>query len=134
MKLRSTGETKLIYDVIRKIWVKLTPEEFVRQHVIHFLMEIKKVPASYINIESSGNKLNKQRTDIRIYNKLGGVWLVVECKSPTIEINNQTQIQATQYAHKYRADYMMLTNGVTIVYAHLNERLYTQLLDIPNFS
>jgi len=126
-----------IFDVIRKKFVDLQPEEWVRQHVLHYLMNEKKYPESLINVEKqlTVNSL-KKRYDIVIYNSDGSIRVLVECKAPKIKIDQETFDQIARYNSQLDATYLMVTNGMNHYYCKmdLNQEKYTFLKDIPDFS
>ena len=104
-----------IFDIIRKKHIILTPEEWVRQHLVHYFINQLNYPKSLISVED-GLKVNKmqKRSDIIIYNRLGKVFMVVECKSAKIKLNQNSMIQLSTYNQKYNAEYIALTNGLQI--------------------
>lgn len=110
-KKRTSGEL-LIFDTIRKKFVELSPEEWVRQHLIQFLIIEKKFPKSLFAVET-GVKLNntKKRTDILVYNLQKKVILLAECKAPSVKITKQTLEQALRYNLQYQSSFIILTNG-----------------------
>lgn len=112
-RVRSTGQSKEIFDGIRRKYVALTPEEWVRQHFIRFLVEEMKYPVSFFSVEKelTVNTL-KKRTDIVVYGREGNPWMIVECKAPGVEINEETLYQAARYNLKLNASYLVLTNGL----------------------
>jgi len=117
--------------------VILQPEEWVRQHCVQYLMETKNYPKSLINVEKelTVNRL-KKRYDIVIYNPDGSIHLIVECKSPTITINQRTFDQIAQYNLTLNASYLMVTNGLNHYYCQMdfeNER-YNFLKEIPDYN
>jgi len=126
-----------IFDVIRKKFVQLQPEEWVRQHVLHFLIIDKNYPKSLINVEKqlTINTL-KKRYDIVVYNSDGTIAILVECKAPEIKIDQETFNQIAKYNSSLDAQYLMVTNGLDHYYCKmdLNEEKYTFLKDIPDFS
>lgn len=108
------SENKLaIFDEIRKKFIILTPEEWVRQHVIKFLNLEKKYPLSLINVEKKIviNGLTK-RYDIIIYTSEGGVFAIIECKAPHISISQETFNQIARYNMELNAHFLMVTNGL----------------------
>ena len=133
-----SSENKIsIFDCIRKKFVILQPEEWVRQHCVQYLMETKNYPKSLINVEKelTVNRL-KKRYDIVIYNPDGSIHLIVECKSPTITINQRTFDQIAQYNLTLNASYLMVTNGLNHYYCQMdfeNER-YNFLKEIPDYN
>ena len=126
-----------IFDCIRKKFVILQPEEWVRQHCVLYLMEVKKYPISLINVEKelTINDL-KKRYDIVIFNPDGSIHLIVECKAPKININQTTFDQIARYNTALNSTYLMVTNGINHYYCQMdfeNER-YQFLKDIPEYS
>jgi len=102
-----------IYDPIAKKYRALSPEEWVRQHCLNFLTNHLGYPATNIQIERAF-KVNKlvRRTDIQVFNSLGELLIIIECKAPHIEINEVAFQQISQYQQKKLAKYLALTNGL----------------------
>jgi len=131
------SENKLsIFDDIRKKFIVLTPEEWVRQHCVQFLMIEKKYPKSLINVEKelliNGRK---KRYDIVVFNTDGSIHILIECKAPKINITQKTFDQIAQYNLKLNANLLMVTNGLSHYYCQMdydNER-YQFLRDIPEY-
>lgn len=126
-----------IFDSIRKKFVVLQPEEWVRQHCIQFLINEKGYPISLINIEKelTINSL-KKRYDIVVFNSDGTIHLIVECKAPKISINQNTFDQIARYNLELNATYLMVTNGLNHYYCQMDFELekYQFLKDIPNYK
>lgn len=102
-----------IFDIIRKNWVKLTPEEWVRQHVIHFLIREKHCPASLMQIEKGLKQhVGNKRTDIVVYDKNANPLIIVECKSYTVAITQTAIDQAAHYNINLNAPYLLVSNGI----------------------
>lgn len=112
-KIKSAVQRTQIFDTIRKKYIALTPEEWVRQHFVQYLINEKKVPASLIGIEISlkYNSL-KKRSDIVIYSNTGQPLLIVECKAPEIEISQDTFDQVAVYNSSLKVKYLVVTNGM----------------------
>ncbi len=112
LQLKNQGAQTLVFDVIRKAWFVLSPEEWVRQHLIHYLLEVKHFPASLISVEKQVI-LNQQskRYDIVVYRDLKPL-LVVECKAPFVGLDNSVAEQALRYNLVLKAEYLMISNGV----------------------
>lgn len=126
-----------IFDEIRKKFVILTPEEWVRQHVVRFLLEEKKYPKSYINVEKL-LKINdlKKRYDIVVFNPDGSIFILVECKAPEIKISQNTFDQIARYNMTLNAQFLMVTNGHNHYFCQMdfeNEK-YTFLQELPTFN
>lgn len=125
-----------IFDIIRKKFVVLTPEEWVRQNVVQFLLEEKKIPVTLINVEKA-LKINglTKRYDIVVFRTNGEIFLVVECKAPHIEITQSVFDQIAIYNLSLNAEFQMVTNGIQHYYCQMdyqNQR-YIFLKDLPNF-
>lgn len=136
-RLKNTENRTYIFDVVRKKFVVLQPEEWVRQHVIHFLMETKGYPISLINVEKqlTINGLRK-RYDIIVFNKDGAIDMLIECKAPQVEIDQKVFDQIAIYNLKVKSNYLMITNGINHYYCQINhdEEKYTFLKEIPDFN
>jgi hypothetical protein len=102
-----------IFDRIRKKYVVLTPEEWVRQHFIHYLVEHLHYPKSLFRIEGSltYNKLQK-RSDILIHDREGRPWMLVECKAPNIKLTQHAFNQVSVYNMTIGARFVAVTNGM----------------------
>ncbi|HCM76870.1 MAG TPA: restriction endonuclease subunit R [Cytophagales bacterium] len=102
-----------IFDTIRKKYVVLTPEEWVRQHFVQHLIQNHGYPKSLIRIESSltYNKLQK-RSDILIHDRAGKPWMLVECKSSSIKLTQKAFNQIAVYNMTVGANYLAVTNGM----------------------
>ncbi|MFK7749609.1 MAG: type I restriction enzyme HsdR N-terminal domain-containing protein [Kordia sp.] len=126
-----------IFDAIRKKFVVLTPEEWVRQHTVQFLMQEKNYPISLINVEKEliFNDL-KKRYDIVIFNSDGSIFLVVECKRSKIKIDQHTFDQIARYNLILNAEYLMVTNGLDHYYCTMDyeAQQYQFLRDIPEYK
>lgn len=119
----SKAEGKIwIFDIIRKKRVVLTPEEWVRQHIIHFFINQLKYPKSLIKIESglTYNRLQK-RSDVVVCDREGKPWLLMECKSPELPLNQNVIMQAAVYNQNIRAKYIAVSNGMKHVCYEVKE-------------
>lgn len=136
-KIKSSEKKELIFDIVRKKYVVLTPEEWVRQHFIWFLIEEKKYPISLMTIEKKLliNHLTK-RFDILIFDKNGNPFLLVECKAPTIKISQETFDQIARYNLSLDVKYLIITNGVEHFVCELDHKnkKYIFLKTIPNYQ
>jgi hypothetical protein len=103
-----------IFDVLRKKFVVLSPEEWVRQHFVHYLIHQKGFPPSLIQLEKplQYNQLNK-RSDIAVYDKTGQARVLVECKAPHVRITQDTFDQLARYNFSLRVNYLIVSNGIT---------------------
>src|SRR5262245_23759122 len=102
-----------IFDGIRKKYVVLTPEEWVRQHMVQYLVRELQYPRSLIRIEGgvTYNQLQK-RSDILVFDREGNPWMIVECKSPEVKLSDNAMHQAATYNASHKARYLLITNGL----------------------
>lgn len=136
-KLKSNENKTLIFDNLRKKYVVLTPEEWVRQHFVEFLIHEKKYPVSLIAIEKQlviNNR--KKRTDILIFNSDGKPDVIVECKAPSVKITQDTFDQIARYNLKLNANYLVVTNGLQHYFCQLDteNETYVFLQEIPDYN
>ena len=126
-----------IFDAIRKKFIILTPEEWVRQHVVQFLLEEKKYPHSLINVEKvlKVNGLRK-RYDVVVYSPDGSIFILIECKSPEIKIAQATFDQIARYNMTMKSQFLMVTNGLNHYFCQMdfeNEK-YRFLEELPDYK
>ena len=136
-RFKSNENKTLIFDIIRKKFVVLTPEEWVRQHAIHFLISEKKYPAAHINVEKQ-LQLNDtvKRYDIVVFNKDGTIKIIVECKAPSIKTNQQTFDQIARYNLALKSETLMVTNGLEHFFCKMDfeNKKYLFLKDLPSYK
>jgi len=136
-RFKNSENKVAIFDQIRKKFIILTPEEWVRQHVIQFLLLEKKYPISLINVEKvlKVNGLRK-RYDIVVFNPDGSIFILIECKAPEIKISQSTFDQIARYNMTMKAQFLMLTNGLNHYFCKMdfeNEK-YLFLHDVPLYQ
>ncbi|MCQ2959145.1 MAG: type I restriction enzyme HsdR N-terminal domain-containing protein [Bacteroidales bacterium] len=135
-RLKKEKDLPCIFDEIRKKYVKLTPEEWVRQHVVHFLLKQKKYPASLMGVEV-GMEIQKmqRRADIVCYDSSANVRLVVECKAPEVKITQAVFEQIAQYNILLKSKYLLVTNGLEHFVCEIDaeNKTYKFLDDIPEY-
>jgi len=126
-----------IFDEIRKKFIIITPEEWVRQHVVQFLLQDKKYPKSHINVEKllKINNLTK-RYDIVVFKPDGNITLLVECKAPEVKITQSTFDQIARYNMTLNADYLMVTNGLNHYFCKMDfeKEKYHFLTELPEYQ
>jgi len=126
-----------IFDEIRKKFILLTPEEWVRQHVVQFLLQDKKYPKSYINVEKLIKIKNlSKRYDGVVFQRNGEIFLLIECKAPEVPISQQTFDQIARYNLVLKAKYLMVTNGLNHYFCQMdfeNEK-YVFLKELPEYK
>lgn len=136
-KIITRNKRTQIFDGVRRKYVALTPEEWVRQHVVEFLVSEKQVPRSLIAIEMKlkVNQLAK-RADIVVFNRQGEPTLVVECKAPHIKITQDTFDQVARYNMDLQVPWVVATNGINhyFCWIDLQKRTYAFVRELPNYE
>ncbi|WP_282014360.1 type I restriction enzyme HsdR N-terminal domain-containing protein [Marinifilum flexuosum] len=136
-KIKSDLQRKLIFDSIRKKYVVLTPEEWVRQNFIRYLVEEKDYPPSLIAVEKKVDvNLLPQRSDIVLYNRNANPVMIVECKASKIKITQDVFNQIARYNMKLRVPFLVVTNGLKhfCCYMDYEKKSFKFLEDIPNYQ
>ncbi|MPQ45912.1 restriction endonuclease subunit R [Marinifilum sp. N1E240] len=136
-KIKSELQRKLIFDSIRKKYIVLTPEEWVRQNFIRYLIEEKGYPASLIAVEKKVDvNLLPQRSDIVLYNSKANPVMIVECKSVKIKITQDVFNQVARYNMKLRVPFLVVTNGLRhfCCYMDYEKKSFRFLEDIPEYK
>jgi hypothetical protein len=115
-KMKNENGRQYIFDSIRKVWVLLTEEEWVRQNFVNYLITQLKYPSAVIAIEKeiSLNDL-KKRFDILVYDKQHKPWMLIECKEPKVNLSEDVLQQVLRYNISVPAEYIVITNGNTTV-------------------
>ncbi len=136
-RFKNSENKVAIFDEIRKKFIIITPEEWVRQHVVQFLLQDKKYPKSHINVEKllKINDLNK-RYDVVVYNPDGSIFILVECKAPEIKISQHTFDQIARYNMTLNAEYLMVTNGLNHYFCKMDyeSKKYDFLSELPEYQ
>ncbi len=136
-RFQKTENNLKIFDPIRKKFVVLQPEEWVRQHWIQYLIAEKKYPASLLQIEKSVNtKILKQRSDIIGYDTIGKPILIVECKAPEVKITQEVFEQIARYNMTLKVPYLVVSNGLKHFCCKINyeKKDYIFLKEVPIFQ
>lgn len=136
-KIRTVNGKNQIFDPLRRKYVALTPEEWVRQHVVHYLMVFKGYPSERI-VNEAQIKLNGlvRRCDSVLYDKALKPVMVMEYKAPTVLINQSVFEQVAAYNWTLRADYLLVSNGLTHYCCRFDYSVHRVVFldDIPDFS
>lgn len=136
-RVRNHGQSKQIFDRIRKRFVALTPEEWVRQHMISFLINEKNYPSSLLAVEMS-LKLNRlrKRADIVAFGRNGIPYALVECKAPSVPVSQNSFDQAARYCIATGIKLVIITNGLKHYCAEIDNEMkgYKFREDIPNYE
>lgn len=130
VKLKNASGKVWIFDGIRKKYVVLTPEEWVRQHFIAYLVNELKYPKALLKVEAglTYNQLAK-RSDIIVFNREGKPWMVIECKAPEVNLTETTANQVSVYNATLKASYVVVTNGLR----HFCFDLQDGIKSVPDF-
>jgi type I site-specific restriction endonuclease len=126
-----------IFDPVRKKYVALTPEEWVRQHVIHYLEKEKQVPLSLISAETEIRLYRtRKRFDLAVFDRNGHPLLLVECKAPSIPVTQNVLDQVVRYNLAMKVNFLMLTNGLQHIFCRINTETESIRLidDLPGFN
>ena len=121
-RLKEINQKRFIFDEIRKKYIELTPEEWVRQNCVKFLINDRKFKRNLISIEKR-IKLNNtvKRFDILVHDNYGNCNLLVECKAPNVKINQDSFDQILRYNQVINAKFLMITNGIINYYCKINK-------------
>jgi len=137
IRVREKDGRRQIFDFLRRRYVALTPEEWVRQHFVHFLIEHKGYPKGLLGNEVElriGEK--RLRCDTLLYNKAAAPQMIVEYKAPEIVITQRVFDQITVYNHLLHVDYLIVSNGLQHFCCHMDYERHTYefLRDIPGYA
>ena len=136
-RFKNRENKPLIFDVVRKKFMVLTPEEWVRQNTIQYLVKELNIPLSLINVEKQ-IKLHGtiKRYDIVTFNPDGSIHLIVECKADSIKISQDTFDQIARYNLVLKSTFLMVTNGMNHYYCKmdLQNKRYSFLETLPEYQ
>jgi hypothetical protein len=111
-RMKQVNGKDMILDLLRKKWLPLTPEEWVRQNFIQSLVQIHAYPSSLIAMEKEIQLGElKKRFDILVYDKLHQPWMMIECKAPSVDLNEKVFNQLLRYNIAVPVSFMLITNG-----------------------
>lgn len=134
---RNEDNKVVIFDPLRKKNILLTPEEWVRQHILKFLIEDRGFPSSLISVEA-GLRVNRflRRYDALVYNRTGQPLMLIECKAPGVKVSQNAFDQIIIYNQRFKAQYLLLTNGLKHYCCKLDEanKKFDFLDNIPSFN
>jgi hypothetical protein len=131
-RIKQEGNKDFIFDEVRKKWLMLTPEEWVRQNFVQYLMQVKQYPAALLSIEKE-IKLGelKKRCDVVVY-KNETPWMIVECKEMNVSLSQDVLEQIIQYNLQLKVHYLLITNGkFTFCY---DTKLGNWLHELPQYN
>lgn len=134
-KIKSSQGSQLIFDEIRKQWLVLTPEEWVRQNFLQYLIKVKNYPATLIAIEKE-IKLAEltRRFDIVVYGRNMQPWMIVECKEMNEALNEKVLHQALRYNISLQLPYIVITNGTYCYGFTSREGRFSEIVALPLYD
>jgi hypothetical protein len=133
-RIKKEKSKHLIFDEVRRLWVTLTPEEWVRQNFLQYLIRVKSYPASLISVEKEIKVGElKKRYDIVVYNK-NNPWMIVECKETKTPINAAVIEQVIRYNMALSINYFIVTNGNESFAYKILENSFIELADLPELN
>lgn len=136
-RLKQEDGKVFIFDELRKRYLLVTPEEWVRQHWIQYLINQKRYPKTLIQCER-GLKLNElqKRTDLLIFNRTGEKILIAEFKAPSVKITQEAFDQIARYNLIHRVPLLVVSNGLQHYYCHIDfeRKSYQYIEDLPDFT
>jgi hypothetical protein len=133
-RIKKENSKHLIFDEVRRLWVTLTPEEWVRQNFLQYLIQVKNYPLSLISVEKiiKVGEL-KKRYDIVVY-KNNQPWMIIECKESNTAINTAVIEQVIRYNIALSTSYFVVTNGNASFAYEISGNSFTELTDLPVFE
>ena len=131
-KFREVDHVQQIFDEIRKTWLKLTPEEWVRQNFIQYLVQVKNIPPAYIAVEKQ-LKLGElvKRFDLLVYDRSHQPYMIIECKAMDIKLDEKVMEQVLRYNISIPVPFLVITNGVYCMGISRKEGKVIWLEEIP---
>ena len=134
-RLKVDNGVEKVFDPVRTKWLVLTPEEVVRQAILRFLNESFEYPFSVVNCEGGFKLGERTKRPDAVYYKDGKPVMLVECKSPFVEIDQKVLDQASRYNLHFKVPYILLTNGLmAFVFKENSQGMYEILKEMPRFS
>ncbi len=134
-QIKEKDAKELIFDEIRKNWIILTPEEWVRQNFIHYLVQTQNYPAALIGVEKeiSLGEL-KKRFDVLVYDRNHQPWMMIECKAMDVELSEKVLEQIIRYHVSVPVPYIVITNGSYTYAWKKKEGRLISLDEMPEFD
>jgi len=125
-----------IFDAFRNKYVVLTPEEWVRQHMLHYIVNEFRYPKNLIGVEVTINRGGKkERADIVVYTSTMEPWMIIECKAAEVELKQHVFDQAARYNLIHGVEYLVITNGLRLMAAEINSEFqsFNFLKELPRY-
>lgn len=134
-RIKEEEGKELIFDEIRKQWVRLTPEEWVRQNFVQYLLQVLHYPAAYISIEKEiklGER--KKRFDLLVFDNMHRPWLMLECKAMDVDLTEQAVEQIVRYNMSVPVSYLVVSNGSYTYAWQKTEHAFESINQLPVFQ
>lgn len=134
-RIKEENGKEVIFDDLRKQWVRLTPEEWVRQNLIQYMLQVKQYPAAFIGIEKeiALGEL-KKRFDLLVFDRHHQPWMMIECKAMDVELTDKVLEQIIRYNMSVPVSYLVISNG-TYTYAWVKEKnRLISITELPVFD
>jgi type I site-specific restriction endonuclease len=134
-KIKKEDNIEFIFDEVRKRWVVLTPEEWVRQNFLQYMIQVKQYPASLLAVEREITLGElKKRFDIVLFNPEGKALLLVECKEMTVQLDEKVLQQALRYNISLQVPFMAITNGSYTLAFCSKDGVLSELSELPSWQ
>lgn len=135
LKTKEENGKKFVWDIVRRKYVQMSPEEWVRQHMVHWLWKEKGYPLTLMKLEHHHRAFGMpKRSDVLVLNALGAIVLLCECKAAHVGLSVMHVRQAVVYNYTLHAPFVLITNGNAHVCLSMSEGNYNQIDDIPPYS
>lgn len=131
-RIKKENDKEFIFDEVRKRWVALTPEEWVRQNFLQYLIQVKKYPASLIAVEREirlGEM--KKRFDIVVFDRNSTPWMIIECKEMNVPLDNEVLDQVLRYNQSLQVPYLIITNGSYCMAMKISNVEMNEITELP---
>ncbi len=134
-RMKRENDREMIFDEIRKIWLKLTPEEWVRQNFVRYLLTVRNYPTALVALEKKilVGELGK-RFDVLIYNRQHQPWMMVECKAGNVALKEEVLHQVLRYNIAVPVQYLVITNGTNCYAFRKRDKQLVPLNELPDFD
>lgn len=134
LQVKEQNNQKKVWDIVRKKWVIVTPEEMVRQAWLHYLTKQLHYPIGLISVEKQIQYGSlKKRYDIVVFDPQHQAWMLVECKAPEVNIDHKTLQQLVLYHSQIPCSYWLLSNGIETYCAHFEQLKINWINTLPAF-
>lgn len=132
--VRESSRGPEIWDRVRKQWVRIQPEEWVRQNFLNWMIEVQRVPQEYISVEKELSSISNKRYDILVFNRQYQPWMIVECKSNDVALSERVLMQTLSYHLEIGVDYLIITNGNECHVADIKKANHPWLASFPSYE